>query len=153
MFMSSIAYSLLRYSGACVLVWPARCAPVEGLGFGRKGERISTRRSAALAAQRSHGHDVAKKYSVKNIAAHENTSTRHDNRTGPPPPKSWMGISKRQNLIRATNGALHIPVSPLGITGIYDLQSSLTACRASDGGFRIDRQEFLPPRSSAVFPR
>jgi hypothetical protein len=45
---------------------PAPCAPVEGLGFGRKGESKSTRRSAALAARRGHGHDVAEKYSVKN---------------------------------------------------------------------------------------
>jgi hypothetical protein len=48
-----------------------------------------------------------------------------------------------------TNRALQIPVSYLSIAGIYDLQSFLTACWASDGGFRIDRQNFscLDPAS------
>jgi hypothetical protein len=42
----------------------------------------------------------------------------------------------------ATNRALHMAVSPLGIAGIYDLQNSLTACWARDGRLRIGRQDF-----------
>jgi hypothetical protein len=84
---------------------------------------------------------VAEKYSVKKSQRTKRfDATRQAHR--PPPPKSWMGFYKRHNLIRATHVALHIPVRPLGIAGIYDLQNSLTACWARDGRLRIDRQDF-----------
>jgi hypothetical protein len=122
---------------------PAPCAPFEGLGSGemvkgnRRSDQLRWRRSAAMAMAMTWRRNIRS----KNRSA-RNASTRHDKRTVSPPPKSWMGFSKRHNLIRATHVALHIPVSPLGIAGIYDLQNSLTACRARDGRLRIDRQDF-----------